>query len=837
MKNRSVKFISAFLCLLLTLCLAAGMVIPLTANAIETTDDVSGDDSGASTSDELVPLTFSTPENGTVVVGGTDNFSHSNGVWTYYFEPASSYTLTFTPADGYAVETVTVNGQPVTLEGGNTYSGVILAPIELAVTFAGSVKTHTVDLITSNDTGSSVTVKADGTPILGSFSVPHGSTPEITIETQSGFAVSGVTLFNKSTQTLMTIELSGNSFVMPAVTADFELTVKIGRAYFVTVSCGSNGSISPSGGYYAENDTVDLVLTPAEGYVVDSLLINGEPIAISGNTYSYKVTSTTVIYASFRKAAQTYNITVKGDSEAGSITAAGYEIVNGMFTAEQGAKVEFTVTVSSDEYIIDKITVNGAEVSATDGKFTVTVDGDTAVEVSYKAAYRITVVVSDTGGGHVTADGYTISNNFVYVPEGESITFTFTPDMGYEIDYVRVDGKVATLTGDNKYTFTEMNRNHSVSVTFKHSGSSQTTYTIYASAGANGSISPAGKQTVAAGGSIVFTITANEGYEIDYVQVNGSDVSLTNGTYEFKNVASNSTINAYFKEVGSISSGNITVDDIDWTASPIVIDFSTTTVIDKSVFDKILAEAQSVEIVMKSSEFEWRFPAGSFFTLSGTSANMNVIRNGGSNYSVILEQLSQKSITGENCILSCPQTLSMPAGTSLKAYVGAEMARQNVQMYVYKNDELTPVSGLLAVDASGWVTVENYDGGDLVFVRTDVGSYTVAVIAGEHGSVTPNGSITAVMGESVSLNATADEGYIIESIKVDGVEMDLEKGQREYSYTLTVKGNHTVEFSFAEGQEQSGSSNTGLIILIVVIVLVLVGGGVLFYLKWRQSRF
>ena len=80
------------------------------------------------TSDELVPLTFSTPENGTVVVGGTDNFSHSNGVWTYYFEPASSYTLTFTPADGYAVETVTVNGQPVTLEGGNTYSGVILGP-------------------------------------------------------------------------------------------------------------------------------------------------------------------------------------------------------------------------------------------------------------------------------------------------------------------------------------------------------------------------------------------------------------------------------------------------------------------------------------------------------------------------------------------------------------------------------------------------------------------------------------------------------------------------------------------------------------------------------------
>lgn len=50
--------------------------------------------------------------------------------------------------------------------------------------------------------------------------------------------------------------------------------------------------------------------------------------------------------------------------------------------------------------------------------------------------------------------------------------------------------------------------------------------------------------------------------------------------------------------------------------------------------------------------------------------------------------------------------------------------------------------------------------------------------------------------------------------------------------------NHTVEFTFVEGEAtDGGGSNTGLIISIVVIILVLAGGGVLFYLKWRQSRF
>lgn len=92
--------------------------------------------------------------------------------------------------------------------------------------------------------------------------------------------------------------------------------------------------------------------------------------------------------------------------------------------------------------------------------------------------------------------------------------------------------------------------------------------------------------------------------------------------------------------------GAITKEDVDWTKSPIEISFDTTTVIDKGVFDTIFSEHQTVEIVMKSSEYEYYFPTNSVFTLDGSSADMKILRNGGSNYSAILALLERKSITG-----------------------------------------------------------------------------------------------------------------------------------------------------------------------------------------------
>lgn len=76
---------------------------------------------------------------------------------------------------------------------------------------------------------------------------------------------------------------------------------------------------------------------------------------------------------------------------------------------------------------------------------------------------------------------------------------------------------------------------------------SETTYIITAAVGANGSISPSGSVEVKEGADQTFTITADEGYEIENLKVDGSDVSAAS-SYTFNNVTEAHRIEATFKQ-------------------------------------------------------------------------------------------------------------------------------------------------------------------------------------------------------------------------------------------------------------------------------------------------
>jgi hypothetical protein len=77
---------------------------------------------------------------------------------------------------------------------------------------------------------------------------------------------------------------------------------------------------------------------------------------------------------------------------------------------------------------------------------------------------------------------------------------------------------------------------------------SPTTYTIQSSAGANGSISPSGATTVSSDASQSFTITANTGYQVQDVLVDGVSVGALSN-YTFSNITTNHTISVSFTAV------------------------------------------------------------------------------------------------------------------------------------------------------------------------------------------------------------------------------------------------------------------------------------------------
>ena len=121
---------------------------------------------------------------------------------------------------------------------------------------------------------------------------------------------------------------------------------------------------------------------------------------------------------------------------------------------------------------------------------------------------------------------------------GADQTFTITPSTGYHVADVLVDGvSVGAVTS---YTFTNVTANHTIAASFAIN-----TYTITASAGANGTISPAGAVTVNYGADQTFTITPSTGYHVADVLVDGVSVGAVT-SYTFTNVTANHTIAASF---------------------------------------------------------------------------------------------------------------------------------------------------------------------------------------------------------------------------------------------------------------------------------------------------
>ncbi|HOD77836.1 MAG TPA: fibronectin type III domain-containing protein [Syntrophorhabdus sp.] len=159
--------------------------------------------------------------------------------------------------------------------------------------------------------------------------------------------------------------------------------------------------------------------------------------------------------------------------------------------------------------------------------FTVTQEGNSTT------TYTITASAG-TGGTISPAGTVTVSRN-------ASRSFTITPSTGYSIDRVIVDG--SSVGAVSTYTFSNVTANHTISASFK---ADTTTYTITASAGTGGTISPAGTVTVSRNASRSFTITPSTGYSIDRVIVDGSSVGAVS-TYTFSNVTANHTISASFK--------------------------------------------------------------------------------------------------------------------------------------------------------------------------------------------------------------------------------------------------------------------------------------------------
>ena len=133
---------------------------------------------------------------------------------------------------------------------------------------------------------------------------------------------------------------------------------------------------------------------------------------------------------------------------------------------------------------------------------------DVEITVVVKNKYILSGIVS---GGHGT-----ISTSVLEVLEGEKVEITFTPDEGYMIDKVLVEGTEVEVTG-NKLELT-MDGNKLVTVSYK-----KIPFTVTVKDVTGATVTPNGAVSVSYGDDKEFTITVNSGYKLVKVLVNGTD--------------------------------------------------------------------------------------------------------------------------------------------------------------------------------------------------------------------------------------------------------------------------------------------------------------------------
>lgn len=329
-----------------------------------------------------------------------------------------------------------------------------------------------------------------------------------------------------------------------------------GLVYFtITSSAGTGGSIAPLGAVSVvsgSNQTFNI--TPDSGYEIDDVLVDSVSVgAVSSYTFN-NVLSDHTISASFSETvfppptanppAGTYSSTQNVTLSASGSDSIHYTTDGTDPTCSTGNIFSSPIEVSLN-LTIKAIACYG-ENSSSVAAFDYVIEGGGG-----PTFYTITATAGT--GGSIAPSGD------VSVEEGNGQTFSISSSPGYEIDDVLVDS--VSVGAVSTYTFNSVSSDHTISASFKtvsqggggvDPGPVFKYYTITATAGTGGAISPSGSVSVTSGSSQTFNITADTDYEIEDVLVDGSSVGAVS-TYSFNYIYSDHTISASFKSTGQVA--------------------------------------------------------------------------------------------------------------------------------------------------------------------------------------------------------------------------------------------------------------------------------------------
>ena len=208
-------------------------------------------------------------------------------------------------------------------------------------------------------------------------------------------------------------------------------------------------------------------------------------------------------------------------------------------------------------------TIKGTPSKAGDFKFTVKATnggGSDTKELTIKiadaeAAKYHNVTLTDAGTG-ATGAGSHAAGTTVNIYAGTKSGYTFNGWTSGDVTVLSASSKNASFVMPDKDVTVKANWVYNGGGS---SGGGYTYYTIKATAGVNGSISPTGNVSVREGRDQTFTITPNKGYAVAKVLIDSKNVGAVK-SYTFENVKKNHTIEVVFMKASGNPQTGVFVD-------------------------------------------------------------------------------------------------------------------------------------------------------------------------------------------------------------------------------------------------------------------------------------
>ena len=160
----------------------------------------------------------------------------------------------------------------------------------------------------------------------------------------------------------------------------------------------------------------------------------------------------------------------------------------------------------------------------------------TDIDIEVVVKDKFDVITSVPGGNG------TITPSKIDVIEGSKVKITFTPNTGYMVDKVLVNGIEKIATG-NEIEIT-VDEEKTVEVSYK-----KIPFTVTVEEVTGATVDPDGTVTVSYGDNKNFTITANSGYKLIKVLVNGTEKTLDGNTLKLTNITANMNIKVVVEKI------------------------------------------------------------------------------------------------------------------------------------------------------------------------------------------------------------------------------------------------------------------------------------------------